>query len=151
MFGMATLTNPADLESLVARFERLSPDAKGVWGQMTAPEMLAHCSDSLRLSLGDLKCKPRNKPIARSPVVKWFVFNVLPFPRNAPTARELRSRTPMTWNDERAELVALIRRVGAAGANYPWADHPLFGQMSGEQWGLLTYKHFDHHLRQFGG
>ena len=24
------------------------------------------------------------------------------------------------------------------------------GRLSGEQWGRLIYKHFDHHLRQFG-
>ena len=30
-------------------------------------------------------------------------------------------------------------------------DWEPFGRLSGDQWGRLTYKHADHHLRQFGG
>ena len=28
--------------------------------------------------------------------------------------------------------------------------HSFFGTMSGAEWGVLQYKHLDHHLRQFG-
>jgi hypothetical protein len=28
--------------------------------------------------------------------------------------------------------------------------HPYFGKLSTEQWGLTSWKHVDHHLRQFG-
>jgi hypothetical protein len=27
---------------------------------------------------------------------------------------------------------------------------PLFGPLTGREWGALAYKHADHHLRQFG-
>ena len=148
---MPTVTNPADRDGLIARVERLSPDATAAWGRMTAPEMLAHCADALRMSLGDLPCAPKNAPIARLALTKWLFFNVIPFPKNAPTAKELRARAPLAWNDERAELIALIRRVAGAGAKHPWPDHPLFGRLSGAQWGQLAHKHLDHHLRQFGG
>jgi hypothetical protein len=151
MSDMPTLTNPAQRDALIARVERLSPEAKGRWGSMTAPEMLAHCADALRMGLGDLPCTPKNAPLARLAVTKWLFLNVIPFPKNAPTAKELRSRAPKPWNDERADLVALIRRVGSAGETYPWAAHPLFGTLSGAQWGQLAHKHLDHHLRQFGG
>jgi hypothetical protein len=30
------------------------------------------------------------------------------------------------------------------------AAHPMFGRMSGRLWSQLTYRHFDHHLTQFG-
>jgi hypothetical protein len=28
--------------------------------------------------------------------------------------------------------------------------HSFFGRMSGAEWGVMQYKHLDHHLRQFG-
>lgn len=31
-----------------------------------------------------------------------------------------------------------------------WADHPAFGDINGKDYGVLLYRHFDHHLRQFG-
>ncbi|MEP6513238.1 MAG: DUF1569 domain-containing protein [Parafilimonas sp.] len=27
--------------------------------------------------------------------------------------------------------------------------HPFFGKLKAEEWRTLTYKHLDHHLRQF--
>jgi len=29
--------------------------------------------------------------------------------------------------------------------------HSFLGRLSGEEWGIMMYKHLDHHLRQFGG
>jgi hypothetical protein len=28
--------------------------------------------------------------------------------------------------------------------------HPFFGPMTAEEWGIISYKHLDHHLKQFG-
>jgi len=28
--------------------------------------------------------------------------------------------------------------------------HAFFGSLTGAEWGVSTYKHLDHHLRQFG-
>lgn len=147
---MPTLANAAARDALIARLERLSPDASAAWGRMTAPLMLAHLSDALRMGLGDLPVKPKRKTIAQNAVVKWLFFNVLPFPKDAPTAAELISRTPEPWDAERANLIALIHRSSSADASMMRPPHPLFGQLTGSQWGQLTWKHVDHHLRQFG-
>jgi|JI10StandDraft_1071094.scaffolds.fasta_scaffold06447_6 hypothetical protein len=147
---MTTLADTRARDDLIARFERLSPEASAAWGSMTAPEMLAHCADALRMGLGEVECKPRNAALPRMAVVKWLFLNVLPFPKNAPTAKELRSRTPAPWDDERAQLIELMRRVGGADASTRFADHPLFGPLDRAQWGQLAWKHLDHHLRQFG-
>jgi hypothetical protein len=52
---------------------------------------------------------------------------------------------------ERHRLNALIDRVVAVGPA-GCTDHPhsFFGPMTPDQWGILMYKHLDHHLRQFG-
>ena len=57
---------------------------------------------------------------------------------------------PSGWGDDVATLHALIDRVGEKDPTVEWAVHPMFGPLSGQEWGLLCWKHMDHHLRQFG-
>jgi hypothetical protein len=47
------------------------------------------------------------------------------------------------------ELAVLLRRFAEHDANAEWPEHPLFGKLTGKDWGALSYKHFRHHLRQF--
>jgi Protein of unknown function (DUF1569) len=95
---MPSLNDPAARASLVARLDRLSPDA-------------------------------------------------LPFPKNAPTAPEIIARAPEAFDVEKANAKALLTRLGG---HVTYAVHPIFGTLSRSEWGALSYKHFDHHLRQFG-
>lgn len=146
----ATLADAATRMETLARFAALSPDAVPRWGRMTAPQMLAHCTDALRMAVGELPVRAVPVPFARLGIVKWLMLYVLPFPKNAPTARELRAREPVSWAEELAELDRLVGRF-APGAGPPaWAPHPLFGALGAAQWGVLAQKHLDHHLRQFG-
>lgn len=147
---MRTLADAAARASVIARLERLSPDDAPSWGRFTAPQMLAHLTDALRMALGELPCEPRRLPLVRHFPVKHLVLYVLPFPRSAPTAGELLARAPDAWAVERGHLASLVARFDPAVAPRAWPPHPIFGPLTGAQWGVLTYKHADHHLRQFG-
>lgn len=147
---MATLADPAVRASIVARIAQLTPESAPAWGRMTAPQMLAHCADALRMAYGDLPCAPKDVPLARLAPVKWLILHVLPFPKGSPTARELLARTPSAWGDERAAIVALVDRFEREVNRPNWPAHPLFGPLTGKEWGTLACKHLDHHLRQFG-
>ena len=57
---------------------------------------------------------------------------------------------PAGWGDDVAALHALIDRTGKKDPTVEWAVHPMFGPLSGQEWGLLCWKHLDHHLRPFG-
>ena len=48
-----------------------------------------------------------------------------------------------------ARLLASFNKVVAAGEMFAWHPHPMFGQLSGHSWGVLMWRHMDHHLRQF--
>jgi len=53
---------------------------------------------------------------------------------------------------EKERLRGLVDRFcegGPAGAARQ--THSFLGRISGEEWGVMMYKHLDHHLRQFGG
>ena len=144
---MPTLNDPAARAALIARLDRLSPEAAARWGTMTAPRMLAHMTDVLRMALGELPVRQKRIPLIGSFPFKQLVIYVLPFPRNAPTAPEAVARTPDAFDVERASIETLLERMAG---NVTYAAHPVFGTMTRSEWGALGYRHFDHHLRQFG-
>jgi hypothetical protein len=146
---MKTLWNSDDHRELRERLERITPQSAALWGRMTAPQMIVHLSDAYRMAMGDLPCKPKKLPLRFFPL-KQLVIYWLPFPKNAPTAPELVSRAPADWTAEVAELRTLMDRIASRGPSSCSAEHPAFGKVSGKGWGVLCYKHADHHLRQFG-
>jgi Protein of unknown function (DUF1569) len=145
---MPSLQDPAVRTAILARLDALTPTATPRWGSMTASRMLAHMSDAMRMSLGELQVKPRPIPVVPAPLVKWLMLNVIPFPKDAPTAPEIIARAPEEFEAERRSARALVERISRTETLAP--AHPLFGRMSRTDWGKLGYKHFDHHLRQFG-
>ena len=57
---------------------------------------------------------------------------------------------PADWASDIEGLEALVERFAARDPHGDWLPHALLGPMSGRDWGVFCYKHFDHHLRQFG-
>ena len=146
---MRTIWSAPDRRQLQDRLARLKPDAQRRWGSMTAPQTVAHLADAARMALGELPCRTKRLPIRYFPLKQLIVY-WLPFPKGAPTAPELVSRGPLPWGTEVAELNALVERLGGEPADRAWPEHPAFGRLSRRAWGVLIYRHMDHHLRQFG-
>jgi hypothetical protein len=132
------------------RLTTLSADRRARWGKMSTQQMVCHLGESLRMALGELKVAPKNLPI-RYPPLKQLIIYLAPFPKNAPTAPELMiAATPNAWTRDVGDLQTLVDRFAARGKHGPWPDHPAFGRLSPRAWGVLVYRHMDHHLRQFG-
>lgn len=146
---MKSLWNEQDRAELAERLGRLTPDARPLWGRMSCPQMVAHLADALRMTLGDLPVRPRKLPL-RWPILKQLVVYLIPVPKSAPTAPELISRRPDDWAAEQAAVAALLRRFADVPPGTALPDHPAFGKLSRRDVGVLTYRHLDHHLRQFG-
>ncbi len=147
---MPTLRDPADRAALIARLDRLTPDATPRWGRMNAQQMLAHVVDGLRMATGELPVSPKYVLPLRHFPVKHLMIYVLPFPRNVPTAPELLARRPESIDLERIRVKELLVTLAAFRDDARRADHPIFGTMTTAQWGALGHKHIDHHLSQFG-
>jgi hypothetical protein len=136
--------------SLLARLGRVCPEQPPLWGQMSAPQMLAHLGDQMRLTLGDASCSPMPSPL-RYAGIKHAVLYVLPWPKGRVQGPpEAFTTRPTSWSGDLAALEALVARFIARGPSGTWPEHPLFGPLSGPAWGVFCYRHFDHHLRQFG-
>jgi hypothetical protein len=144
----ASIYDRASRESLVLRLDGLPHDRRPLWGRMTAPQMITHLLEAYRMPGGELSI-PR-RPVPLRPLVKWLMLYVLPFPKGAPTAKQLLARKPSSWDADVAALRAVILSTEQPPAGAPVGDHPIFGTMTVKEWGVLVYKHTDHHLRQFG-
>jgi len=139
----------ADRGELSTRMERVTADTRPLWGKMNAPQMLAHLNAALAMGLGELAVKPKRSPLA-NPLGRWLAIYALPFPKGAPTAPELQVPAGGDWAGELARFRDLLERTGARSPGGDWPRHPVFGAMTGKQWGDLAFRHIDHHLRQFG-
>jgi len=147
---MPSLWDPGVPDLLRARLDRLTPDTKARWGRFTCPDMVAHLNESIRMALGEITPAPKKVPIRFFPL-KQLIIYVLPFPKGVPTAPELLVGTGRAvWDDEVKRFHLLMARLAARSGDTEWPSHPAFGSMTRRAWGVLGYRHFAHHLTQFG-
>jgi hypothetical protein len=137
-------------EQLLGRLRRLTPDSGARWGRMTAPQMIAHLSDQMRHTLGDRPTQPKQGPL-RWPIVRSLTIYWLPWPKGRVQGPpEAFTSQPTTWPADVAGLERLVERFALGNPGDTWPEHALLGRMSGKDWGVFCYRHFDHHFRQFG-
>ena len=148
---MKTLWDEAARRSLLDRAARLTPASRPLWGSFTVDRMLAHLVDAFDMAMGDITPRPKRAPI---PINRWplnvIFINLVGMPKNAPTAPEIIARPPLSLEGELRELEARMSRFASMRERTDWPAHPFFGRISRRTWGVLGYKHTDHHLRQFG-
>jgi hypothetical protein len=82
--------------------------------------------------------------------MRRLVIYWLPWPKGTPTAPEFLAQPSGTWDDDLAALRSAIARFAARDPASDWPRHPAFGALDGRMWGVLAWRHLDHHLRQFG-
>jgi hypothetical protein len=145
---MKTLFDERHRSGILARVERVTTDSRPQWGKMNAEMMLAHLVAAMRMAAGELATKPKNLPIRFPPLRQLFVY-WLPWPKGAPTAPELLPSDRGAIDDNKRELARLVELVGG-NQSATWPAHPAFGDLGRRGWGVLTWRHCDHHLRQFG-
>ncbi len=143
-----TLLSDADRAQVIARLRRVTPDRAPLWGSFTAPRMLCHVTDQLRVATGIIIGRHRDSLLRRT-LLKWIVVHssMQAPPGKVRTVPEMLSTVPTTWDADLATCIRLINEVGRGKAN---GRHPAFGPLSASEWGRIAWKHLDHHLRQFG-
>ena len=147
---MGSILNENDRVEICNRLRSLSVSSKGRWGSMDVIGMLQHLRLSARMALGELPVPSANKRIFQLFPLKHLILYVFPFPKGAPTAPALKPVDAASFEEERAALLELLERIGAGPSDGMGPDHPLFGPLNWREWGVLAYKHSDHHLKQFG-
>jgi hypothetical protein len=148
---MKNLFESSTANEIMSRVLRLQPDSERQWGQMDPAQMLAHCSMWMEMAEG-IRNPPRSW-IGRlfGRVAKKSILNERPVRRNMPTEKSLIVNEKQEFAKARQDVLESIRRFSAGGPE-KCTGHPhcFFGPMAPTEWAILAYKHFDHHLRQFG-
>ncbi len=131
----------------------LTPDSNGLWGKMNVHQMLCHCSDQIKLALGDLSAKPIGGWFHRT-VLRFMVLYVIKIPKGkVPTVPEINQQKqgtkPVEFEADRKVLLDLISRF-LDNPDIKIFPHPAFGNLNRKEWSRMMYSHIDHHLEQFG-
>ena len=147
---MRSILNESDRQEIRSRVRSLSASSTGRWGSMDVANMLHHLRLSARMALGDLPVPSSNKRAFQIFPLKHLIIYVLPFPKGAPTAPELKPMVAASLEEERAAVLDLLEQIGTGPCEGDGPAHPLFGPLTWREWGVATYKHADHHLKQFG-
>jgi hypothetical protein len=136
--------------SFAARAKQLTQDSKARWGKFHVSGMLAHLNDSYRMALGELIIPSKHLPLRYTPI-KQLVIYVLPFPKSAPTAPQLLLRCDhASLADEQQAMTKMFEKLAAVKPGDALQEHPAFGVLTHDAYGVLMARHTDHHLKQFG-
>ena len=147
---MGSILKENDRAAIVSRMQSLSASSTARWGSMDVVAMLKHLRLSALMTVGDLPVESKSKRAFQVFPLKHLILYVVPFPKGAPTADELKPSDAASFEEERAAVLELIDRIVKGPSEGTGPAHPLFGPLTWREWGVVTYKHTDHHLKQFG-
>ena len=104
--------------------------------------------------MGEKYASPSGNIVHRT-LVKWIALRVpLTWPKGVKTRpemdQEMGGTRPAEFLEDVKELRKIIYRFTDRERDFQWSPHPVFGEMSEEEWQRWGYLHVDHHLRQFG-
>jgi len=134
--------------------QKISPDTAPVWGKMNVQQMIEHMSDSVRIANGR---DPKDcvTPPEHLPKMQAFMMSDKPFKEN--TINIQMPETPDLCRFDRIEdAIGELQQELDEFINVFDQDkmkvitNPFFGDLNFDEWTQLLYKHFLHHLRQFG-
>ncbi|POY38309.1 hypothetical protein C3K47_02610 [Solitalea longa] len=148
---MKNLLNAADNNEIVERINQLTNQSQAQWGKMNVSQMLAHCQQPLKMAFIEKGVKKTFISVLLGSVIKKSFLGDKPFKKNLPTDSSFKIVDERDFNKEKAELIQLIKGYSEGGSTaIVGTKHPIFGTMTPDDWGILSWKHLDHHLQQFG-
>jgi len=146
------LYNQSDVNDITKRLDNLTINAKREWGTMTISQMLAHCNVSLETAMG--LNFPKRKLIGRvlGKLLKLKFLNSKPMVKNSITEdMYVISSDEFEFEKERKRAIELVDTFYTNGPSRATKHpHSYFGKLTPQEWAVLKWKHYDHHLRQFG-
>ena len=141
--------DPSVKQEIIDRINKLTVQTQRQWGKMDVAQMLAHVQQPIVVALGKRELKSHWLLKLIGPLFKTKLYNGQPYKQGLPTDKSyVMTGTVKDFEKEKQQLIELIDSFH--DTNLTEARHPVFGTFTKEQWSLATWKHLDHHLRQFG-
>jgi len=135
------------------KLKALKPDSPRQFGEMTVVQMLDHLRKAFVLSYSGMEVEMTTPPehIER---LQAFLASDKPIRPGAQIPKEYSTIADKSEDFEEMKYQLLKAMVGMLAFYENNRDfkqgHPIFGELSIEQWLQLHKKHTEHHLRQFG-
>jgi hypothetical protein len=148
---MSSIFVPSDAAMFVMRLEKLTPVSQRKWGTMSVSQMLTHIQLPIKVALGEMEPKRSIGFLLFGGLLKKRIINHKPFNKELPTDPSFVVKHDCNFDSEKRNAIELIQRLSSAElVQIQNRKHPIFGKLTAEEWDVLTVKHLDHHLRQFG-
>ncbi len=149
---MISIFDQETLDKLIERVQSLTEKSEAKWGKMNVVQMLAHCNESSKIAIGVKKSK---RMFAGRLFGKMTLRKILksdkPLKKNSPTVPDFIIKDKREFDKERDDFVRVLSKLKTMTIeDFNGRVHPFFGEMVGREWSVLLYKHFNHHLEQFG-
>lgn len=135
------------------RLSFLKPGTGPRWGSMSVTQMLTHLNDAFRVCLGMKEATDRSNFVWNKILFPALVYGFAWFPQKAKAPAEINQQIagskPRDFYTELEFLKKMMDIFNEREGN-KLKPHPLFGNLSKQQWKDLMAVHINHHLKQFG-
>ncbi len=146
-----TLSDPIEAAEIIDRFKKLQPNSVRLWGTMLLTEMLLHCTLANRFIFEDNS--PYRKPTVAERLRKFACFHIISqLPKNRVGPARLQTFNKAgedQFEEQRKALIISIEKFATHEGPINCL-HAALGFLTPIQWGIISWMHMDHHLRQFG-
>ncbi len=143
------LFDTAVKQEIINRLIKLSPQSQRQWGKMDVAQMLAHLQVPIGVAMGTHTVKGNLLMKLILPLFKKKLYDEKPWKQGLPTDKTfIMTGKTKDFELERNKLMDMVSRF--TEADMVNEKHPIFGRLTKEQWSKATWKHIDHHLKQFG-
>ena len=143
------LFEPAVKQEIITRINKLTPETPRQWGKMNVAQMLAHLQIPMGVALGTNTVKGNWLMKLILPLFKKKLYDETPWKQGLPTDKSfIMTGLDKDFNAEKKLLLEKINQFSESAI--VGEKHPVFGKLTKENWSKATWKHIDHHLKQFG-
>ncbi len=141
-------------EELPGLLSKLKPETPPEWGSMNATQMLDHLSEVFNLAMVEyiLPVETISEKAGKYKTVGLLSDRPMPKGFNNPILKLLIKTTEPAFDEARTRLTERYYAFKNYFATHPGAEtpHNMFGYLNYHEWLWFHYKHFLHHLAQFG-
>ena len=140
---------PGVKQEIIDRINKLTPQTKQQWGKMNVAQMLAHIQKPIGIAMGTHQ--PKGSFILRliGPLFKSKLWDEKPYKQSLPTDPTfVMTGAEKDFEKEKSILLSMINNFSRE--TIVGEQHPVFDKLTKDNWSKATWKHLDHHLKQFG-
>jgi len=142
------LFDPSVKQEIIERINKLTAQTQRQWGKMNVSQMLAHVQLPISCAYGTHQVKGSFLLKLLGPLFKSVLYNEKPYKQGLPTDPTYVVVDTKNFEAEKETLLEQVNKFSPETVIF--LNHPVWGKMTKEQWSKATWKHLDHHLKQFG-